>query len=184
MVNDHYGWLSVHSLKKQKQDALNKSMRSARMIDCSKSTRFSVNLSEIVESPAANLNMDGLAKKVDAKRAKDQEEKAQEKVLNDMFLKTLGEDELVQPLLSSQKKKKRKSSRYARQETQTLHESIQTIQKLKSASTSQCVSPQKFNERDQELAQPEVDAVIPFATEDSKQDGGLSISVIKIVNED
>ena len=76
MVNDHYGWLSVHSLRKQKQDALNKSMRSARMIDCSKSTRFSVNLSEIVESPAANLNMDGLAKKVDAKRAKDQEEKA------------------------------------------------------------------------------------------------------------
>ena len=75
-----------------------------------------MNLSEIAESPAANLNMDGLVKKVDAKRAKDQDEKAQEKVLNDMFLKTLGEDELVQPLLSSQKKK-RKNSRFGRQET-------------------------------------------------------------------
>ena len=93
MVNDHYGLLSVHSLKKQKQDALNKSMMNkCKDIDCSKSTRLSVNFSEIFESPAAKLNMDGLIKKVDAKRAKDQEEKAQENVLNDMLLKTLGED--------------------------------------------------------------------------------------------
>jgi len=36
--------------------------------------------------------MDGLVKKVDAKWAKDQEGEAQENVLNDELLKTLGED--------------------------------------------------------------------------------------------
>ena len=61
-------------------------------IDCSKSTRLSVNFSEIFESPASQLNMDGLVKKVDAKWAKDQEGEAQENVLNDELLKTLGED--------------------------------------------------------------------------------------------
>ena len=90
MVNDHYGQLSV---QKQKQDALSKSMiNKCKDIDCSKSTRLSVNFSEIFESPASQLNMDGLVKKVDAKWAKDQEGEAQENVLNDELLKTLGED--------------------------------------------------------------------------------------------
>ena len=57
--------------------------------------KFDLNLSEIAESPNAVLFVDDLVEKVNKKREKDTNEKDQAKVLNDMFLSTLGDDEIV-----------------------------------------------------------------------------------------
>ena len=67
------------------------------------------------ERPKHLIAIEGLEEKVDAKRRKGlvnsltkDKNKKSEKVMNDLFLSSLGEEEIVQPILSSQKKRKGK----------------------------------------------------------------------------
>ena len=94
------------------------------------------------ESPKHLITIEGLEEKVDAKRRKGlvnsltkDKSKKSEKVMNDLFLSSLGDEEVVQPVLSGQKKKKG--------QRQTLQESLHTLNHLNRIAQTQPSSPKR-----------------------------------------
>ena len=94
------------------------------------------------ESPKHLITIEGLEEKVDAKRRKGlvnsltkDKNKKSEKVMNDLFLSSLGDEEVVQPILSSQKKKKG--------QRQSLQESLHTLKRLNRMAQTQPSSPKR-----------------------------------------
>ena len=83
-----------------------------------------------------------------------------------MFLSTLGDDDIVQPILSSQKKQKGRR--------ETLKESLHTLENLKYIAQSQPVSPRKFQSRDQSQS---------FMSPEKENDDGKRKNTLKIVND-
>jgi len=121
LVNDHYGWLRQTRFKQS--ELAEKSLNESRAF-------YGFDQRTDDWQTHLEINLDSLVKNVDEKRrrveqnqtmTKDKKGK-KDRVVNDLFLSSLGDSVIVEPLISEAKNRKG--------EKQTLQESLHTLQNL------------------------------------------------------